>query len=84
MATSVKMSSKNQIVVPKEARDALALRAGDRLLVSVIPDGVVRLEREPRDYGAELAGLFRALGGGEDAGDPRLWSELAGEEGGRR
>lgn len=62
MTVSVKMSSKNQIVVPKEAREALDLRSGERLLVRVRDDGVIEMEREPRDLGAELEGLFAGLG----------------------
>lgn len=62
MTVSVKMSSKNQIVVPKEAREALDLRSGERLLVRVRDDGVIEMEREPRDPGAELEGLFAGLG----------------------
>lgn len=73
MAVSVKMSSKNQIVVPKEAREALGLRPGDRLLVSV-RDEALLLEREPRDLAGRLEGLFADAGGGGDD----LWEELDG------
>lgn len=78
MAVSVKMSSKNQIVVPKEAREALQLRPGDRLLVTVRDDGVLEMEREPRDLAAKLEGLLApdASGGAGDGG-PELWEELA-------
>ena len=69
MSLSVKMSSKHQIVVPREARDALALKAGDRLLVTVRDDSVVELEREPADLVAELEGLFAPLG-------KNVWPEL--------
>ncbi len=69
MPVSVKLSSKHQIVVPREAREALGLRPGDRLLVSVRDDGVVELEREPRDIAAELEGIFVTLG-------HELWPEL--------
>jgi len=72
VAVSVKMSSKNQIVVPKEAREALGLRAGDRLLVRVERESL-RLEREPRDLAGRLAGLF-----GDEVGEGGLWEELAG------
>jgi AbrB family looped-hinge helix DNA binding protein len=33
----VKLSTKNQIVIPREIRDALGVKAGDRLLV--VPRG---------------------------------------------
>lgn len=71
MAVSVKMSSKNQIVVPKEAREALGLSSGDRLQVTV-RDGTIRLEREPRDLAGRLEGLLLE---GEDGPIP-LWEEL--------
>ena len=76
MAVSVKMSSKNQIVVPKEARDALGLRPGDRLLVSVREDGILEMEREPRDLAARLEGI---LGDpeGQRPGEEGLWEELS-------
>lgn len=69
MTVSVKMSSKNQIVVPKEAREALGLRPGERLVVRVRGDGVIEMEREPRDHAEALDGLFSDLG-------PELWQEL--------
>jgi AbrB family looped-hinge helix DNA binding protein len=69
MSVSVKLSSKHQIVVPREARDALGLKPGDRLLVTVRDTSVIELEREPDDLVAELDGLFASLG-------PELWPEL--------
>jgi AbrB family looped-hinge helix DNA binding protein len=69
MSVSVKLSSKHQIVVPREAREALGLRPGDRLLVTVRDAEVIELEREPPDLVAELEGLFGAL-----AREP--WPEL--------
>ncbi len=69
MSVSVKLSSKHQIVVPREARDALGLKPGDRLLVTVRDRSVIELEREPADLVAELDGLFASLG-------PELWLEL--------
>ena len=70
MVVSVKMSSKNQIVVPKAAREALRLRPGDRLAVSVDGD-TVRMEKLPPDQEDRLRGVLRDLA---DAGD--LWIEL--------
>lgn len=72
MAVSVKMSSKHQIVIPKEAREALGLSPGDRLQATV-RDGVLRLEREPRDLAGRLEGLLA-----EDGAPVPLWEELAG------
>lgn len=60
----VQMSSKNRVVVPREARERLGLHPGDRLLISVRDDTIV-MEKAPEDLAAALEGL---LGGcfGED------------------
>ena len=58
MPTTVKLSSKHQIVVPREAREALGLRPGDRLVVTVRDDGVVEMSRRPDDPAAELEGIL--------------------------
>src|SRR5277367_1536000 len=39
------LSSKNQSVIPREAREALGVKAGDKLLVVVREDRVIILER---------------------------------------
>ncbi len=70
MTVSVKMSSKNQIVVPKMARDALSLEPGDRLIVTV-QDDVIRMSRQPPDLEDRLAGFL-----GEAVKKDRLWDEL--------
>ncbi len=44
-----KLSSKNQIVIPREACDARGLKAGDRLLVVVGGHAVILL-RKPAKY----------------------------------
>jgi AbrB family looped-hinge helix DNA binding protein len=51
-----KLSSKHQIVVPREARQALDLRAGDRLLV-VVRGQTVILMRKPKSYSRAITGL---------------------------
>ncbi|WP_420633341.1 AbrB/MazE/SpoVT family DNA-binding domain-containing protein [Candidatus Palauibacter sp.] len=65
------MSSKNQIVVPKPARDALGLEPGDRLAVSVEGD-TVRMEKLPPDLEDGLRGALGDLTDGSG-----LWPELA-------
>jgi AbrB family looped-hinge helix DNA binding protein len=67
------MSSKNQIVVPREVRAALGLRPGDRLVVSVRDDGVAEVRRRVDDPVAELEGLLRAPDGGVP--EFELWPE---------
>jgi len=53
-----KLSSKNQIVVPRSARDALDLKAGDKLLVVVRRDALI-LMRKPKRYSRTIMGLGR-------------------------
>ena len=73
MATSVKISSKNQIVVPAEAREALELRAGQRLIVTVRDDGVIEMRKAAEDPAVRLEGLLPLPEEGE------LWPEARGE-----
>ena len=54
----VKLSSKNQIVVPREAREALGVKPGSRLLV-VVRNGSVTLMPKPKDYAKAIRGLSK-------------------------
>ena len=54
------MSSKNQIVIPREAREALDLKPGDKLVVSTVGGRIIVMER-PKSYRAALAGIARGL-----------------------
>jgi len=54
------LSRKNQIVVPKDAREALGLKAGDKLLV-VVQDNCVLLIPKPRSYTKALQGVMRGV-----------------------
>lgn len=56
----VTVSSKNQIVVPREAREALRLKPGARLQVVVRGDTVI-LYRKPKSAARALAGVGRGL-----------------------
>lgn len=58
MARIVKLSSKYQIVIPREVRQQLDLRAGDGLLVEVSGKTIVLVPR-PRSYTARLRGLHK-------------------------
>ncbi|HEY4492819.1 MAG TPA: AbrB/MazE/SpoVT family DNA-binding domain-containing protein [Acidobacteriota bacterium] len=56
----VKLSSKNQIVIPREAREALQTKPGDKLLC--IPRGnLVIVIAKPKKYSKALRGLARAV-----------------------
>jgi AbrB family looped-hinge helix DNA binding protein len=60
LTTEAKLSSKHQIVVPRAAREALDLRAGDTLLVVVRGDAVILLRKPPKHSRAVL-GTGRGL-----------------------
>jgi len=56
----VKLSSKYQIVIAREVRDALGVKAGDRLLV--VPRGnAVILLRKPKNYAKAISGLGKDI-----------------------
>ena len=54
------LSSKNQIVIPREAREALNLKPGDKILF-VVRGKDVLLFQKPKSYRAAIAGLGRGL-----------------------
>ena len=64
---SIKVSAKNQIVVPSEARARLGIGAGDRLDVMVTNDAIV-LRKLPTRPSDRLRGL--AAGRGWYEADP--------------
>lgn len=49
------LSSKNQIVIPREAREALQLKPGDKLLVRVHGGTILVLEK-PKSYHRAILG----------------------------
>jgi AbrB family looped-hinge helix DNA binding protein len=55
-----KLSSKNQIVIPKEAREALGLKAGDKIEI-VVRDRMLTIFPRPKSYAAALRGIARGL-----------------------
>lgn len=54
------LSTKNQIVIPREAREALRVKPGDKLLVIVRGDRVIVLQK-PKSYHAAIRGIARGL-----------------------
>jgi AbrB family looped-hinge helix DNA binding protein len=60
MATTT-LTSKGQITLPKQVRERLSLKKGDRLRVEVGPDGSVILGREQRPPLDSVCGLLRHL-----------------------
>jgi len=57
---SIKLSSKNQIVLPKKARTAMSVKGGDELLV-VVKGRVTILMPKPKNYVKALAGTGKDL-----------------------
>jgi AbrB family looped-hinge helix DNA binding protein len=53
--TEATLSAKNQIVIPLEARKALGLKSGDKLLVTVLEGKVLVLEK-PSSYHTAIRG----------------------------
>lgn len=56
----LRLSSKNQIVIPKEAREAMRLKGRDELLV-VVKEGLTIIMPKPRNYRKALSGLGKEL-----------------------
>ncbi|HEX9758218.1 MAG TPA: AbrB/MazE/SpoVT family DNA-binding domain-containing protein [Nitrospiria bacterium] len=56
----LKLSSKNQIVLPKEARKAMNVQGGDELLV-VVKGRVTLLMPKPKNYQKALSGKGKTL-----------------------
>jgi AbrB family looped-hinge helix DNA binding protein len=58
--TEATLSAKNQIVIPREAREALGLKPGDKILV-VVRGGNVLVLQKPKSYHVAI----RRLAGGK-------------------
>ncbi|HXN06421.1 MAG TPA: AbrB/MazE/SpoVT family DNA-binding domain-containing protein [Nitrospiria bacterium] len=56
----LKLSSKNQLVLPKEAREAMNVKGGDELLV-VVKNGITLLMPRPEKYAQSLSGKGKNL-----------------------
>ncbi len=56
----VRLSSKNQIVLPKEAREAMHLKGKDELLV-VVKGGITIIMPKPGNYNQSVSGLGEGI-----------------------
>lgn len=57
---TVKLSSKNQMVLPKEAREAMQLKGRDELLI-IVKGGVTVIMPKPKSYLNALSGTGKGL-----------------------
>jgi AbrB family looped-hinge helix DNA binding protein len=58
----IRLSSKNQIVLPREARDAMGLKGRDELQV-VVKGNLTIIMPKPKGYCAALSGLGKGIYG---------------------
>lgn len=67
--TNIKLSSKNQVVIPKEVRKKLGLKAGATIAIYPIDEQRAVLVKRPKSYADALEGLGKevwdALGGAD-------------------
>ena len=61
MTTAATLTSKGQTTIPKEIRDSLGMKPGDRMTFTLMPDGTVVL-RVKRKSVMQLAGVLRKRG----------------------
>jgi antitoxin PrlF len=61
MPTDATLTSKGQTTIPKEIRDGLGMKAGDRMTFTLMPDGTVVMRVKGKSV-AELAGLLHRKG----------------------
>jgi AbrB family looped-hinge helix DNA binding protein len=66
MKTMIKVSSKYQIVIPREAREKLNLKAGDKLIITANDDKIV-IYPQPKNYAKYSLGLGKETWQGIDA-----------------
>jgi len=60
MSDIVTLSSKNLVVIPRAARQALKLKAGQQILVLVRDDHLIMVPK-PDDFVAKLRGLHKEI-----------------------
>ena len=61
MANDATLTSKGQTTIPKEIRDGLAMKAGDRMTFTLMPDGTVVMRVKTKSV-AQLAGTLQKKG----------------------
>jgi antitoxin PrlF len=61
MTTHATLTSKGQTTIPKEIRDSMGLKPGDRMTFTLMPDGTVVMRVKTKSV-MDLAGLLRKKG----------------------
>ena len=61
MNTDATLTSKGQTTIPKQVRDALGMKAGDRITFTLLPDGVVLMRVKNKSV-MTVAGSLRKQG----------------------
>ena len=61
MTTDATLTSKGQTTIPKEIRDSLGMKAGDRLTFTLMPDSTVVMHVKNKNL-AGLAGTLHKKG----------------------
>jgi len=61
MGAESTLTSKGQTTIPKDIRDSLGLKSGDRITFTVMPDGTVQMRVKNKSAMA-LAGSLRKKG----------------------
>ncbi len=61
MTTDATLTSKGQTTIPKEIRDSLGIKPGDRMTFTLMPDGTVVI-RVKRKSVMDLAGVLYKKG----------------------
>jgi len=66
MKTMIKISSKYQIVIPREVREKLNLKAGDKLIIETNNKKII-IYPQPKNYAKYALGLGKEIWKGIDA-----------------
>ena len=61
MPSEATLTSKGQTTIPKEIRDSLAMKAGDRMTFTLMPDATVVMRVKSKRV-TELAGMLHKKG----------------------
>jgi AbrB family looped-hinge helix DNA binding protein len=61
MTAAATLTSKGQTTIPKEIRDSLGMKPGDRMTFTLMPDGTVILRVKSKSI-MELAGVLHRKG----------------------